>query len=1469
MRRAFCILGVLLAAASLAPAQVSEQDFTGVTDVNPSQVLEKQANDLDEESAKLAEAGLLDNPPPEDETFAACAGDKDINGVGTTTTTILLSTGAQDRRVTSIYLASEFACTGGVISGMRYYVSTAPGLPLTNLTIRLRHTTATSYPTPACFDPNAAAWTLCYQATTTISTTGWYTFAFSTTFTYNGVDNLEVDFSFNNASTLGAGSVYSFTGSPTYRTIYSSSASANGDPLLWGCAPPTVTRSSTVPRAQFIFPPAYGACCFADASCVEMFQADCILAGGEFKGHETMCATTTCLLRVYLFDLDTNPGWTMQGEWQYGPPLGLSCGTGKFDPNAAYSGVNVYGYDLTGLGAQLGCYEISMTTTDYLTTAAINCTGFTNINLRFRRWLGVESASFDHVYIDVSNNGTTWTQVWTNVATTINENAWSLQSYDISAVANNQATVYIRWGMGTTDSSVVYQGWNIDDVSIWGIALPPTGACCVAGTCMPDQDPVYCTETLGGIYLGNGSDCDPDPCIGRCCYPDGSCLVQAITECTGVYTPAGTCGPPNPCPQPGACCSATGGCYMSTVIAPGDCVPGDTYWGDNTDCDPNPCPQPRRCCYPDGTCDLRQAADCTALGGVPGAVGSNCDPVPNYVAVTCGNALEDISVIGTPGPTGDDAGVTAAIGFTFNFYGTAYTTVWMCTNGFLQFGGANNTTYTDVALPSTAIPNNMIAVLWDDYNVTGAGQTDYIMLGDPNTGTARFIAQWTTVPQYSGTDANTFQAILYQETGCIELRYGAYATTDFHAGVENSTGTVGRDVTGMVAQNGCISLCPGFDPPCPQPGACCSDAGGCYMSTVTSPGDCVPGDTYWGNNTDCDPNPCPQPGACCFLDGSCEVLLSSDCAALYGTYMGVGTTCSPVNPCPPPCVVCPPEGVLEGEPACYNGYVDNYDGGCNSTPNIFFPIYCGETICGTGGNFLSGTGVQTRDTDWYQVDTTSPTIFTWAVTATFPALIGLIQQTVPGVPGCANITGYVSPSFTTTACVLGSVTTVCMPAGTYYFFVATSGFSGIPCNSPYVATLTCGPCPIGACCYPDGSCAQTYQMDCTGGTWHGEWTTCEPNPCPQVPPNDECATAIPIGEVTDLPFDTTLATTSNIGTHVIYKDIFYCYTASCTGVATIDLCFTPYFDTKLAVWDGCVCPPTVELAYCDDSGPVTCTASTLLSSVKVYVHAGQQYLIQVGAYSSTGGGAGDLTITCDPADYLFGSATDTEVDDDGGGWADPNGLVWFLYPNNWWNQWWPNDFWPYRQKLVIINFTIQYTGAAPVIAFNYASELWLDPVNPPLPVDDAFVVRVPVPTLTGPGTYEFQTLLPFCPRWVSVDIQGTLVWIQGTIIHECLPPVPGACCVSGGICQQLTQEDCLAQSGTWHGGPCVPCMCATCVGDADCNGIIEFEDINPFVAAISGGVPCNFDNCDCNCDGVIDFEDINPFVALISTGTCP
>ena len=60
-------------------------------------------------------------------------------------------------------------------------------------------------------------------------------------------------------------------------------------------------------------------------------------------------------------------------------------------------------------------------------------------------------------------------------------------------------------------------------------------------------------------------------------------------------------------------------------------------------------------------------------------------------------------------------------------------------------------------------------------------------------------------------------------------------------------------------------------------------------------------------------------------------------------------------------------------------------------------------------------------------------------------------------------------------------------------------------------------------------------------------------------------------------------------------------------------------------------------------------------------------------------------------------------------------------------------------------------------------------------------------------------------------------------------------------------------------------------GDMNCDGEVDFGDINPFVQALSDPAgydaaypDCDIMNADINDDGEVDFGDINPFVALLT-----
>ncbi|MBN1296988.1 choice-of-anchor J domain-containing protein [bacterium] len=185
--------------------------------------------------------------------------------------------------------------------------------------------------------------------------------------------------------------------------------------------------------------------------------------------------TTSTFTRRLLWDMDEDPGWTPEGQWEWGIPQGNSG-----DPSGGYTGAQVYGYNLAG------AYANSMTETN-LTTDAINCSNFTDVEIHFMRWLGIESSTYDHAAFTVSNDGTTWTTIWQHSGATFTDPDWQPMTYDISAVADGQATVYLRWVMGTTDGSVEYCGWNLDDVELWAASDNPQPVLTHAGHSIDDS----------------------------------------------------------------------------------------------------------------------------------------------------------------------------------------------------------------------------------------------------------------------------------------------------------------------------------------------------------------------------------------------------------------------------------------------------------------------------------------------------------------------------------------------------------------------------------------------------------------------------------------------------------------------------------------------------------------------------------------------------------------------------------------------------------------------------------------------------------------------------------------------------------------------------------------------------------------------------------------------------------------------
>jgi len=231
------------------------------------------------------------------------------------------------------------------------------------------------------------------------------------------------------------------------------------------------------------------------------FAGDAVQVGA-FE-HETIRVRGPEIV-IASWNFDTDPGWSTEGGWAFGIPTG--GGTSCSGPTSGYTGSNVYGYNLDG------DYENNMPAY-YLTGGPIDCSGHEDVGLKFVRWLGVESSYFDNASIEVSNDGANWTNVWSNPTASICDGQWVTVSYDISEVAGTQPAVYIRWVMGPTDISVIYPGWNIDDVEVvsyaGGINTTETQ---VDGsyTIVPPWEPCTATSELAGLYCDINYECAPD-----------------------------------------------------------------------------------------------------------------------------------------------------------------------------------------------------------------------------------------------------------------------------------------------------------------------------------------------------------------------------------------------------------------------------------------------------------------------------------------------------------------------------------------------------------------------------------------------------------------------------------------------------------------------------------------------------------------------------------------------------------------------------------------------------------------------------------------------------------------------------------------------------------------------------------------------------------------------------------------------
>ncbi len=211
---------------------------------------------------------------------------------------------------------------------------------------------------------------------------------------------------------------------------------------------------------------------------------------------------------AYAFTLDADPGWLTTGEWAFGVPTGRGGSAhGAPDPVGAATGAYVYGVNLSG------DYSTDVGGPHYLRTAAIDCSQLFDVSLRFQRWLNTDFQPWVNATVEVSSDGTNWTELWANGGLEIADSCWNTQVLGVSAVADGQPTVYIRWGHEVVDCDAwPYSGWNIDDVEIWGIvqsgAHDPGDLNCDGAVNAFDIDPFVLALSDPAAYAALHPDCN-------------------------------------------------------------------------------------------------------------------------------------------------------------------------------------------------------------------------------------------------------------------------------------------------------------------------------------------------------------------------------------------------------------------------------------------------------------------------------------------------------------------------------------------------------------------------------------------------------------------------------------------------------------------------------------------------------------------------------------------------------------------------------------------------------------------------------------------------------------------------------------------------------------------------------------------------------------------------------------------------
>lgn len=369
-----------------------------------------------------------------------------------------------------------------------------------------------------------------------------------------------------------------------------------------------------------------------------------------------------------------------------------------------------------------------------------------------------------------------------------------------------------------------------------------------------------------------------------------------------------------------------------------------------------------------------------------------------------------------------------------------------------------------------------------------------------------------------------------------------------------------------------------------------------------------------------------------------------------------------------------------------------------------------------------------------------------------------------------------------------------------------------------------------------------------------------------APPNDECRFGI-VATNGNTPFSTLGATDTVNGEEIpecfqsaysdIYHDIYYQYTATCSGELKVNLCDSDY-DTKVAVYDGCICPAPSPPLGCNDDSPTGACAPQ--SELAVPVSQGECYTIRVGGYSGQSG-TGVMNLSCgivvpmgtccNASGSCLGTISEAACDDAGGIWHQGENCSTFVCPIA------PpvndlcDDCIPLTSGVIYESTTVGASGSDVSCGKNDTKDVW-----------HCWTANCTGRARISTCGSSFDTTLAvydscsgdelacnddgctaagqFTRSLVQVDVvAGTTYYIRVAGRNEItgpykvlVEPCRNACCINGGFsCQVIPTAQCTGGGGV-PGSPG-----SVCAGDGNSNGIDDVCEAGCPAATIASAEP--------------------------------